>query len=116
MQKELVIYYLKRHALILVGLLLGGGFVGYGYKFMTAAEAGKTEQGGAFESVKERREKISNPGNGIKINQENIAKIQAEVDELDRLIDESGTVISSGVEHEVMAGNDFTTHLSLIHI
>ena len=111
MQKELVIYYLKRHALILVGLLLGGGFVGYGYKFMTAAEAGKTEQGGAFESVKERREKISNPGNGIKINQENIAKIQAEVDELDRLIDESGTVISSGVEHEVMAGNDFTTHI-----
>ncbi|MBT5846489.1 MAG: hypothetical protein HOH86_07815 [Verrucomicrobiales bacterium] len=111
MQKELVIFYLKRHALILVGLLLGVGFVGYGYKFMTAAEAGKTEQGGAFESVKARREKISNPGNGIKIDQENIAKIQAEVDELDRLIVESGTVISSGVEHEVMAGNDFTTHI-----
>ena len=111
MQKELVIFYLKRHALILVGLLLGVGFVGYGYKFMTAAEAGKTEQGDAFESVKARREKISNPGNGIKIDHENIAKIQAEVDELDRLIVESGTVISSGVEHEVMAGNDFTTHI-----
>ena len=59
MQKELVIFYLKRHALILVGLLLGVGFVGYGYKFMTAAEAGKTEQGGAFESVKASRENIS---------------------------------------------------------
>jgi len=111
MQKELVIYYLKRHMLILVGLLLAAGFVGYGYKFMSDAEAGKTEQGGAFESVKARREKISNPSNNIKIDRANIAKIQAEVDELDRLIVESGTVISSGVEHEVMAGNDFTTHI-----
>ena len=111
MQKKLVIYYLKRHALILVGLLMAAGFVGYGYVFMTGAEAGKADQGGAFESVKARREKISNPSNNIKIDPENIGKIQKEVDELDRLIVEAGTVISAGVEHEPMAGNDFTTHM-----
>jgi hypothetical protein len=111
MQKELVIYYLKRHSLILVGLLVAAGFVGYGYVFMTGAEAGKADQGGAFESVKARREKISNPSNNIKIDPENIGKIQTEVDELDRLIVEAGTVISAGVEHEPMAGNDFTTHM-----
>ena len=111
MQKELVIYYLKRHALILVGLLVAAGFVGYGYVFMTGAEAGKANQGGAFEEVKARREKISNPSNNIKIDPENIAKIQDEVNELDRLIIKAGTVISAGVEHEPMAGNDFTTHM-----
>jgi hypothetical protein len=111
MQKKLVIYYLKRHALILVGLLMAAGFVGYGYVFMTGAEAGKADQGGAFESVKARREKISNPSNNIKIDPENIGKIQKEVDELDRLIVEAGAVISAGVEHEPMAGNDFTTHM-----
>ena len=112
MQKELVIYYLKRHALILVGLLLAAGFVGYGYKFMTDAEAGKKTQDEAFESVKADRENISkNIAGNIKIDSEKIAKIQAEVDELDRLIVESGTVISSGVEHGPMAGNDFTTHI-----
>ena len=82
MQKELVIYYLKRHALILVGLLMAAGFVGYGYVFMTGAEAGKANQGGAFEEVKARREKISNPSNNIKIDPENIGKIQTEVDRI----------------------------------
>jgi hypothetical protein len=33
------------------------------------------------------------------------------MDELDRLIVEAGTVISAGVEHEPMGGNDFTTHM-----
>ena len=88
MQKELVIYYLKRHALILVGLLLAAGFVVYGHKFMTAAEAGKTKEDEAFESVKSRREKISNPSNNIKIDHANIKKIQDEVAKLDELIDE----------------------------
>jgi len=112
MQKELVIYYLKRHALILVGLLLAAGFVGYGYKFMTDAEAGKTKQGVDFEDVKASRENMSkNISGDSETDSANIAKIQAEVDELDRLIVESGTVISSGVEHKVMAGNDFTTHI-----
>ena len=112
MQKELVIYYLKRHALILVGLLLAAGFVGYGYKFMTDAEAGKTKQGVDFEDVKASRENMSkNISGDSETDSANIAKIQDDVDELDRLIVESGTVISSGVEHGPMAGNDFTTHI-----
>ncbi|MBC8325185.1 MAG: hypothetical protein H8E27_06125 [Verrucomicrobia subdivision 3 bacterium] len=111
MQKDLIIFYLKRHMLILVGLLLALGFVGYGYKFMTDAAAGRVEQDKAFEKVKSRREKISNPGNNIKIDEANIGKIQDEVNALDKLIVESGTVIRAGVEHQAMAGNDFTTHM-----
>ena len=111
MQKELIKFYLKRHMLILVGLLLALGFVGYGYKFMNDAAAGRVKQDEAFETVKSRREKISNPDNNIKIDAANIGKIQNEVNDLDRLIVESGTVIRAGVEHQAMAGNDFTTHM-----
>jgi hypothetical protein len=111
MQKELIIFYLKRHMLILVGLLLALGFVGYGYKFMNDAAAGRVKQDEAFETVKSRRKKISNPDNNIKIDKANIGKIQNEVNKLDQLIVESGTVIRAGVEHQAMAGNDFTTHM-----
>jgi len=115
MNKELIIYYIKRHGLVIIGLLLAGGFVGYGFKFKGDAQARVEEANSAFDAAKENRQKIYNPADRIKIDRLNVTRLQEDTGNLDELIDGAESVISSG-EALVPFGNsiEFKRHLASV--
>ena len=96
MNKELVIFYIKRHALVIVGLLLALGFVGYGFKFKGDAQARTEAAGSEFDTSKQNRENIYTPQDNVKIDQSNIERIQKEAERLNDLIKSAESVVGSG--------------------
>jgi hypothetical protein len=113
MNKELLIYYIKRHGLVIIGLVLALGFVGYGDKFKDDAQARAEEAGTAFKTAKENRKNIYTPADNIRIDELNITRIQDETRKLGNLIDGAESVISSGEELEPFANAiEFKRHLA----
>jgi len=111
MDKELVIFYMKRHALVIGGLLLALGFVGYGVKFSGEAKARIGEADTAFTEAKGRRDNIFNPP-VYKVDDENITRFQDETSKLGNLITSAEVIIAN--EQELVPFTDsikFTAHM-----
>ena len=74
MDKQLVIFYLKRHLLGIVGLLLAAGFVGGGFvldgKMTASVEAADAE----YKSAVDNRDKIQN--SSLKVDSKNVAVLR----------------------------------------
>ena len=115
MNKELIVYYIKRHGLVIIGLLLAGGFVGYGFKFKGDAQARAEEAAAAFDTATENRKNIYTPADNIRIDEANVSRYQDETTEMGDLIVGAESVISSGEDLVPFENSiEFKRHLASV--
>lgn len=108
MDQQLVIYYLKRHLLGIVGLLLAGGFVAGGFvlngKFATSMETAKAEYEGAVAN----RDKIQN--SSVKVDSKNVAVLRDVAKEYTDFVTSAGQVFGSKIPAP-MNSNDYLNYM-----
>ena len=85
MDKQLVIFYAKRHLFGVVGLLLAIGFIVGGTLVSSKASAGLDAANKAWEDVKGRRDKIQN--SPVKVDMKNVIVINADADSYQQFIE-----------------------------
>ena len=108
MDKQLVIFYLKRHLLGIVGLLLAAGFVGGGFvlngKMTASVEAADAE----YKSAVANRDKIQN--SSLKVDRKNVDVLIDVKTEYTDFVANAGQVFGSKLPTPLNS-NDFLNYM-----
>ena len=109
MDKQLVIFYAKRHLFGIVGLLLAIGFIVGGAYVSSKTSAGLEAANQAWEDVKGRRDKIQN--SPVKVDMKNVVVINADADSYQQFINNSGQVLEHDAKIQPMSNVEFGNFL-----
>ena len=109
MDKQLVIFYAKRHLFGIVGLLLAIGFIVGGILVSSKTSASLDAANKAWEDVKGRRDQIQN--SPVKVDMKNVTVINADADSYQQFIDNSGQVLEHDAKIQPMSNVEFGNFL-----
>ena len=109
MDKQLIIFYAKRHLFGIVGLLLAIGFIVGGILVSGKTSASLDAANKAWEDVKGRRDKIQN--SPVKVDMKNVIVINADADSYQQFIDNSGQVLEHAAKIQPMSNIEFGNFL-----
>ena len=87
MDKQLVIFYAKRHLFGIVGILLAIGFIVGGVMVSGKSSASLDAASQTWEEVKGRRDKIQN--SPVKVDMKNVTAINTDADSYEKFINNS---------------------------
>jgi hypothetical protein len=109
MDKKLVIFYLKRHALGIAGLVLAVGFIVGGVMVSGKAKVGLEASDGGLGDVNARRDKIQN--SPVKVDMRNVAILNEDADSYQKFVNQAGAVLKPLEVLPPMGGEEFGLHL-----
>ena len=109
MDKQLVIFYAKRHLFGIVGILLAIGFIVGGVMVSGKSSASMNAASQTWEGVKGRRDKIQN--NPVKVDMKNVTAINADADSYEKFINNSGQVLEHAAKIQPLNNIEFGNHL-----
>jgi len=107
--KKVVIFLLKRHALVIVGLLLAIGFVVGGVLFKGKTEGKKTVATDEYKKQIGKRDEIKNAQ--VKVHVDNVEVLGEIADEYDRFTAEAGKVFTAKPMVD-MNSNEFLNYMT----
>ncbi|MDG2214902.1 MAG: Amuc_1100 family pilus-like protein [Verrucomicrobiota bacterium] len=109
MDKQLVIFYAKRHLFGIVGILLAIGFIVGGVVVSGKSSASLNVADQTWEEVKGRRDKIQN--SPVKVDMKNVSVINADADSYEQFINNSGQVLEHAAEIQRLSNIEFGNYL-----
>tara|TARA_B100000427_G_scaffold115200_1_gene95688 strand:- start:18 stop:1142 length:1125 start_codon:yes stop_codon:yes gene_type:complete len=107
--KKAVIFLLKRHVLVIVGLLLAIGFVVGGFLFKGTTEAKKTTANDEYKEQMGKRDEVKNAQ--VKVDAKNVGVLGEIADEYDRFTSQAGKVFTDN-PLPAMSSNEFLNYLT----
>ena len=108
MNKDIIIFYLKRHVLGIVGLVLGIGFVAGGFVLLAEAKKGLEVSQNSMAKAESDRKTIQD--SQIRVDSKNLETLSLVIGDFEKFNKESGKVFSTNnLRHQ--APNDFINYL-----
>ena len=109
MDKQLILFYIKRHVFGIVGLMLAVGFIGGGVVVSGKAKVGLESSVGELNDVNGRRDKIQN--SPVKVDMRNVAVLNEDADSYQKFVNEAGSVLKPLEVVPSMGGEEFGLQL-----
>ena len=96
MNKDIIIFYLKRHVLGIVGLVLGIGFVAGGFVLLAEAKKGLEVSQNSMAKAESDRKTIQD--SQIRVDSKNLETLSLVIGDFEKFNKESGKVFSANFE------------------
>ena len=118
MNKQLIVFYLKRHAIGIVGLVLAIGFGAGGFMMMNKAKATVTKVETDYTAAVARRATLEKgqalgSSQGVKVDSKNVAEANDEAEIYRGFIKDAAEVIQRD-SIEPMVGEEFMVHMASV--
>ena len=118
MNKQLIVFYLKRHAMGIVGLVLAIGFGAGGFMIMNKAKATVTKVETDYTAAVARRATLEKgqalgSSQGVKVDSKNVAEANDEAEIYRGFIKDAAEVIQRD-SIEPMVGEEFMVHMASV--